>query len=51
MGRAARARVEARFSLRGSVAAAEQALEDLVRNGQLNTLREDVAEQLGPRPG
>jgi glycosyltransferase involved in cell wall biosynthesis len=51
MGRAARARVEALFSLRGSVAAAEHALEELVRNGQLNTLRKDVAEQVAPRHG
>jgi glycosyltransferase involved in cell wall biosynthesis len=34
MGRAARARVEALFSLRSSVAAAEHALDELVRTGQ-----------------
>ena len=34
MGRAARARVEALFSLRASVAATEHALEELVRTGQ-----------------
>jgi glycosyltransferase involved in cell wall biosynthesis len=52
MGRAARARVEERFSLCASVAAAEHALEDLASSGRLNERpREDVGERIGPRHG
>jgi glycosyltransferase involved in cell wall biosynthesis len=52
MGRAARARVQERFSLRASVASTEYALEDLAFSGQCNERsREDVGERIGPRHG
>jgi glycosyltransferase involved in cell wall biosynthesis len=51
MGRAARARVEAHFSLRASVAATEHVLEDLMGRSRLNTLSECAAEQVGARHG
>lgn len=51
MSRAARARVEAQFTLRGSVAAAERALEELVRDGRPNGSRVDVGDQVGSRHG
>jgi len=52
MGRAARARVEERFSLHASLATTEQALTNLVFSGQRNQPpREDVGERIGPRHG
>jgi glycosyltransferase involved in cell wall biosynthesis len=51
MGRAARARVEASFTLRGSVEAAEHALDELVGNGRLNVLRAELAEGVASRHG
>ena len=52
MGRAARARVEERFSLHASLATTEHALANLVFSGQRNQRpREHVGERIGPRHG